>query len=63
MLLEGTGRWMRGDEVVELNPNQVIVVPAKTPHGFRNIGELPLLVVSVHESATLAQTFLGIDPA
>ena len=40
----------------------MIVVPEETPHGFRNIGTEPLLVVSVHESATLLQTFLGRDP-
>jgi hypothetical protein len=39
------------------------VVPPQTPHGFRNTGDAPLLVVSVHESPTLQQTFLGEDPA
>ena len=34
-----------------------------TPHGFRNIGDVPLLVVSVHERGTLRQTWLGADPA
>jgi mannose-6-phosphate isomerase-like protein (cupin superfamily) len=63
ILLAGFGRWTAGDDVVELQPNQMIVVPANTPHGFRNIGEIPLLVVSVHESGTLDQTFLGREPA
>ncbi|HEY2544075.1 MAG TPA: cupin domain-containing protein [Gaiellaceae bacterium] len=58
VLLEGSGRWTAGDDVVELTANQVLVVPAKTPHGFRNTGDVPLLVVSVHESGTLEQTFL-----
>jgi mannose-6-phosphate isomerase-like protein (cupin superfamily) len=62
LLLEGRGRWTAGDQAVELQPDQMIVVPAETPHGFRNIGTEPLLVVSVHESATLQQTFLGRDP-
>jgi mannose-6-phosphate isomerase-like protein (cupin superfamily) len=62
LLLEGRGRWRRGDEVVELEPEQVIVVPPDTPHGFRNIGDVPLLVVSVHERGTLRQTWLGRDP-
>lgn len=26
-----------------------------TPHGFRNVGDVPLLVVAVHESPTLIQ--------
>lgn len=62
LLLEGRGRWTAGDEVVELEPEQMISVPADTPHGFRNIGDGPMLVVSVHESPTLVQTFLGVDP-
>jgi mannose-6-phosphate isomerase-like protein (cupin superfamily) len=63
LLLEGKGRWTAGDEVVELEPERMIVVPPDTPHGFRNIGDVPLLVVSVHERGTLRQTWLGEDPA
>lgn len=63
VLLEGSGRWTAGDDVVELRPNQMLVVPPQTPHGFRNIGDRPMLVVSVHESGTLEQTFIGRDPA
>jgi mannose-6-phosphate isomerase-like protein (cupin superfamily) len=58
VLLEGSGRWAAGEDIVELTANQVLVVPANTPHGFRNTGDVPLLVVSVHESGTLEQTFL-----
>ena len=63
LLLEGHGRWTAGEDVVELEPEEMLVVPAETPHGFRNIGDVPLLVVSVHESGVLEQTFLGVDPA
>ena len=63
LLLEGRGRWTRGDEVVELEPDQMVVVPADTPHGFRNIGDVPLLVVSVHEAGTIEQHWLDRDPA
>jgi len=63
VLLEGSGRWTAGDDVVDLEPNQMLVVPPETPHGFRNTGEEPLLVVSVHESGTLEQTFLGREPS
>jgi mannose-6-phosphate isomerase-like protein (cupin superfamily) len=63
LLLEGHGRWTAGDAVTELRPEQILVVPAETPHGFRNVGETPLLVVSVHESGKLEQTFLGVDPS
>ena len=56
LLLEGRGRWTRGEETVELQPEGMLVVPPDTPHGFRNVGEVPLLVVSVHERGTLRQT-------
>jgi mannose-6-phosphate isomerase-like protein (cupin superfamily) len=63
LLLEGRGRWTRGDDVVELEPDDMLVVPPATPHGFRNVGDVALLVVSVHERGTLRQTWLGEDPA
>ena len=62
LLLEGDGRWTADDDVIELEPEQMLVVPPETPHGFRNVGDVPLLVVSVHESGSLEQTFLGFDP-
>jgi len=61
--LRGTGRWTAGDQVTEAGPDTVIVVPPETLHGFRNIGDEPLLVVSVHESGTLDQTFTEQEPA
>jgi mannose-6-phosphate isomerase-like protein (cupin superfamily) len=63
LLLEGSGRWTAGDDVVELQPDHMLVVAPETPHGFRNTGDVPLLVVSVHEAPSLEQTFLGRDPA
>jgi mannose-6-phosphate isomerase-like protein (cupin superfamily) len=63
LLFEGRGRWTAGDTVVDLEPNRMLVVPPQTPHGFRNTGDGPLLLVSIHESPSLQQTFLGEDPA
>ena len=63
VLLAGTGRWTAGDVVLDVEAEHVISVAADTPHGFRNVGEVPLLVVSVHESPTLVQEFLGREPA
>jgi mannose-6-phosphate isomerase-like protein (cupin superfamily) len=60
VLLEGNGRWTAGETVVEMHPDQMLVVPPNTPHGFRNIGDVPLLTVSIHESGELDQTFLGV---
>jgi mannose-6-phosphate isomerase-like protein (cupin superfamily) len=59
LLLEGKGRWTAGDDVVELEAAQMLVVSPQTPHGFCNTGETPLLLVSVHEAGALEQTFLG----
>ncbi|MFN8149551.1 MAG: cupin domain-containing protein [Solirubrobacterales bacterium] len=63
ILLAGNGRWTSGESAVELGPDGVIVVPADTPHGFRNIGDEPLLVVSIHERGTIEQRWLGREPA
>ena len=63
VLLRGRGRWTAGDQVTEAEEEAVIVVPPETLHGFRNIGDEPLLVVSVHESGTLDQTFTEDEPA
>lgn len=40
----------------------MLVVPPDTPHGFRNLDEESLLVVSVHESPTVIQTWLDRGP-
>src|SRR3954469_22814638 len=63
LLLEGRGRWTAGDDVVELEPEGMLVVPPDTPHGFRHTGDVPLLVVSVHERGTMRQEWLGVEPA
>jgi quercetin dioxygenase-like cupin family protein len=63
VLLDGTGRWTAGEEIIEATAESIISVPAHTLHGFRNIGREPLLVVSVHESPTLIQEFTDREPA
>ena len=63
LLLGGHGRWTVGADVVELNPEQLLIVPPDTRHGFRNTGDAPLLVVSMHERGTVRTTWLGEEPA
>lgn len=63
VLLEGSGRWTAGDEVIEASAESIISVPPHTLHGFRNIGTEPLLIVSVHENPTLVQEFTDREPA
>lgn len=63
VLLEGHGRWTADEEIVEASAETIISVPAHTLHGFRNTGQEPLLVVSVHESPSLIQEFTDREPA
>jgi mannose-6-phosphate isomerase-like protein (cupin superfamily) len=63
VLLAGSGRWTAGETILDIEAEHVISVPAETLHGFRNTGSVPLLVVSVHESPTLIQTFTDQPPA
>jgi mannose-6-phosphate isomerase-like protein (cupin superfamily) len=63
LLLEGRGRWTIGEAVVELEPDGLAVAPPETLHGFRNLGDVPLLVVSVHDRGTLSQDFTDDAPA
>ena len=63
LLLAGRGRWTAGEDIVELAPEDLLVEPADTAHGFRNVGDEPLLVVSVHEAGAVQQHWLGRQPA
>lgn len=63
LVISGHGRWTAGDVVEELGPDEMIVVPPDTLHGFRNTGDATLHVVSVHQSGTLRQTFTEDEPA
>ena len=63
VLLEGRARWTAGDEIHELVATSVITVPPHTLHGFRNVGDVPLRMVTVHESPTLIQDFTDDEPA
>lgn len=60
VLLAGRGRWTVGPAAHDLMPDEIVVVRADTPHGFRNVGDEPLLVVSVHEAGRLEQTWLDL---
>lgn len=54
----GTAAFTAGDEEVVAGAGHVVVVPADTPHGFKNPGDDTLRVVSVHPSPTVQQTNL-----
>ncbi|MBW3653947.1 MAG: cupin domain-containing protein [Actinobacteria bacterium] len=54
----GTAVFTAGDEELVVEAGHVVVVPARTPHGFKGAGEDTLRVVSVHPSGTVEQTDL-----
>jgi mannose-6-phosphate isomerase-like protein (cupin superfamily) len=54
----GTAVFTAGDEQLTVEAGHIVVVPAETPHGFKNAGDRTLRVVSVHPSPTVQQTNL-----
>jgi mannose-6-phosphate isomerase-like protein (cupin superfamily) len=55
---DGTAIFTSGEEQLEVGAGNVVVVPAETPHGFKNAGDEVLRVVSVHPSPQVEQTDL-----
>ncbi len=51
----GKARFTVGEETVEAEPGQVVIVPANTWHGFKAAGEENLLMVCIHPSARMEQ--------
>jgi len=51
-VIEGTGEAWFGDEAnaTVIRPGTTIEVPANTPHGFRNTGDMLLRTYGVHAS-------------
>jgi quercetin dioxygenase-like cupin family protein len=54
----GTGKFTVGEEQVTIDAGHILVVPAETQHGFEGAGDDTLIVVSVHPSGKVEQTFL-----
>ena len=54
----GTARFTAGDEQLEVDGGNIVVVPPETVHGFKCAGDDTLRVVSVHPSPTVQQTNL-----
>ena len=54
----GEATFTVGDQEERVAAGHVVVVPADTPHGFKNLGEEALHVVSIHPSGTVQQTWL-----
>lgn len=54
----GTAAFTVGEEELVVAGGHIVVVPARTPHGFKGAGDDTLRVVSVHPSGTVEQTDL-----
>ena len=54
----GEATFTVGEEELRVGAGHVVVVPAETPHGFKNFGEIELHVVSVHPHGEVEQTWL-----
>ncbi len=55
---EGEARFVAGDEERVAGAGDIVVVPADTPHAFRNTGAGPLRQVDVHVSPRFATEWL-----
>jgi mannose-6-phosphate isomerase-like protein (cupin superfamily) len=54
----GTAVFTAGEDELTVAGGHIVVVPAHTPHGFKNAGDDTLRVVSVHASPRVVQTDL-----
>jgi quercetin dioxygenase-like cupin family protein len=55
---EGKSRFVVGDEIQDAVPGNILVVKARTPHGFINSGEGLLKQIDIHESPRFKQQSL-----
>jgi mannose-6-phosphate isomerase-like protein (cupin superfamily) len=55
---EGTATFTAGDDELTVPAGNIVVVPAETPHGFKNRTSERLRVLSVHPSPQVVQTDL-----
>ena len=58
VVLDGTAVFTAGDQELTVAGGNVVVVPAETPHGFKNPEDDTLRVVSIHPSPKVEQTNL-----
>jgi mannose-6-phosphate isomerase-like protein (cupin superfamily) len=54
----GRGLFRAGDDEAEVGGGALVVVPAGTPHGFRNVGSEPLVQVDIHASSRFGTEWL-----
>lgn len=55
---QGQATFTVGDETIVAHGGEIVVVPANTPHRYRNSGEEPFQMISFHPSNRVIQTNL-----
>jgi len=55
---EGEALFSAGDEQRTVRAGELVIVPAGTPHAFRNVGDGPLRQVDIHLSPRFATEWL-----
>jgi len=60
LLQEGQSRFVIGDVIRETQPGDILVVKARTPHGFINAGSGVLKQLDIHMSPRFQQEL--VDP-
>lgn len=55
---EGRARCVVGEEERDATGGDIVVIPAGTPHGFRNVGDTPLRQIDIHASPQFVTEWL-----
>jgi mannose-6-phosphate isomerase-like protein (cupin superfamily) len=59
ILDEGEVTFTAGDETLTAGPGSIVVVPAGTPHQFKNTGTKPVRMVCIHPRAQMETEWLA----
>jgi mannose-1-phosphate guanylyltransferase/mannose-6-phosphate isomerase len=55
VVVSGTARVTRGEEVFDLQENQSTYIPVETRHRLENTGSEPLLIIEVQSGSYLGE--------
>ena len=54
----GKARFTVGEETLEPNPGDIVIVNAETPHCFKNVGTTRLELTCIHASPEIIQSWV-----
>lgn len=63
IVTEGRVTFHADGEIIDAGPDDILVVPANTPHGFTNTGTGRLIMMCIHDSPEIIQTYVKDLPA